>query len=99
MGSTHENTIDRTWLDAQSTKHAFGIVNCVAGNLKSFTALDSFLANVDAIDGACLGALIASDARGQVETVKSAIASRNRDCFLRVLELLGECAAILKICL
>jgi len=94
----HKDAIYRTWFDAKSTKHALRIVDCIACDFKALASFDFFFANVNAVDWACFGALITSDASRQVEAVKAAVTCCDRYGFFRILELLRECAAIGKIC-
>jgi hypothetical protein len=56
--------------------------------------LYSLLANVDAVDRARLGALIASNARRQIVTVKAAISRRNRDRQFGILEMMRKRLAL-----
>src|SRR3954447_22877095 len=38
---SHEDTVNRTWLDAQRTKHALRVVDRVPGDLKTLAPLDT----------------------------------------------------------
>jgi hypothetical protein len=90
----HEDAVNRARLDAKRTKHALRVVDRVPGDLKPFAALDPLFADVNAIDGASLGALIAGDARRQIKPVKATVPGRNRHGELRILKVLGECFSL-----
>jgi len=92
--STHEDAIDRARLDTQRAEHALAVVNRVAGDFESLTAFDFFFANIDAIDGASLGTLVAGDTGGQIEAMKAPIAGRDGDRQLGILKMLGKRLAI-----
>src|SRR5579872_2603437 len=72
---THEDAIDRARFDAQSAEHALGVIDCEAVKPKSLPDRRFFLVDVNAIDRAGDGALVAADAGGQVVAVKTPIAS------------------------
>jgi hypothetical protein len=72
VGSAHENAIDRTGLHAERAEHALAVVDRKAGDLETLAVLDPLLADVDAIDRAGLGTLIARDAGRQIVPVKPA---------------------------
>src|SRR5262249_31551559 len=55
------------------------------------------LLDVDAIDGAGPGTLIATNASGQVETMEAAVARLHRHGQLGILELLGEGPALVSL--
>ena len=59
MGSTHKNTVDRARFDTKSTKHAFRVVNGEAGDLEALGTFNPRFANVNTIDRARFGALVA----------------------------------------
>ena len=59
----HEDTVDWTWLDTQSTEHALRVVDRVASYLKALAVFDTLLANVDTIDRTGLCALITGNTR------------------------------------
>ena len=62
MASPHKDAVDRARLDAERAKHALAVVDRVTGDLEPFAPLGALLADIDAIDGACLGALVTGDA-------------------------------------
>jgi len=72
---SHEDAVNRARLDAKRTKHALRVVDRVPSNLESFSAFDPLFANVDTVDRAGFGALIARDARREIKSVKAAITS------------------------
>jgi hypothetical protein len=84
----HENAIDRARLDAQRTKHALRVINGVTSDLKTLASFNAFLANVNAVDRTCLSALIARDARCEIEAMKPAIASGHWDRQLGIFKVL-----------
>jgi hypothetical protein len=90
----HEDTVNRARLDAKRTKHALRVVDRVPGDLKPFATLDPLFADVNAIDGASLGALIAGDARRQIKPVKATVPGRNRHGQFGVFKVLGECFSL-----
>ena len=90
MGSTHKNTVDRAWFDTKSTKHAFRVVNGEAGDLEALGTFNPRFANVNTIDRARFGALVAGNARGQIKAVKSTVAGRHGDGQLWIFEMLGK---------
>ena len=94
VSGTHKNTIDWAGLHTQRTKHALGIINRKAGDLKSLATLDPLLADVDAVHRTSLGALVARNAGGEVVAMKAPIAGRHRNRLLRIFENLGEGSAI-----
>ena len=94
MGSAHEDAIDWARLDTQSTKHALRVIDGVSGDLKSFAPFDAFFADVDAIDRAGFGTLVASDTRGQIESMKATVTGGNRNGLFRILKLLRERSSI-----
>src|SRR5207249_9049176 len=72
---SHVDAIDRARIDAQGAKHALGVVDLEAGDFEALQRRLGFLfLNVNAIDGAGAGALIAADARGKVEAMEAAVA-------------------------
>ena len=87
---SHKDTVNRAWLDAEGTKHALAVVDRVAGDLKAFATFDFFFADVDTIDRARLGALIARDAGRQIKPMKTTIAGRDRHREFWVLEMFGK---------
>jgi len=87
---THEDAVDRAGLDTQGTEHALAVVDRVAGDFESLAAFDFFFADINAIDRASLRTLVARDAGGQVEAMKSPIAGRNGHRQLGILEVLGK---------
>jgi len=87
---THEDAIDRTRLDTQRAKHALAVVDRVAGNLESLAAFDFFLADIDAIDRASLGTLVARDTGGEIEAMKTPIAGRHGHRQLGIFKVLGK---------
>lgn len=86
----HENTIDRTRFDTQSAKHAFAVVDGVAGDLESFAPLDALFPNVDTVDGTSLGTLVTGDTSRQVKPMKPTIPRGNRHRKFGVLEVFGK---------
>src|SRR5262249_34864221 len=87
VGRTHEDAVDRAGVDAQGAEHALGVVDLEAVDLEGGLAahLDLFLLDVDAVDGAGPGALVAADAGGQIEAVEAAVARLDGDRQLGVL--------------
>jgi hypothetical protein len=80
--SAHEDAIHRAWVNAQGTEHAFGVVDGKTVNSKTLADRALYFFDVDAIDGASLSALFASDARRQIESVKPTITRLHFDgCF------------------
>lgn len=79
VGSTHENAIHGAGFDTQSTKHAFAVVDGKPGDLESFATFHTFFANVNAIDRAKLCALVASDARGEIEPMEPSVPRGDRN--------------------
>src|SRR5262245_57782068 len=63
----HKNAIYRARFDAQRAEHALGVVNRVPSDLEPFAAFDTLFADVNTIDWAGLGTLIAGDASRQIE--------------------------------
>src|SRR5690606_20418631 len=92
--SSHEDTIDRARLDAQRAEHALGVVDREVGDLKTFPLLDTLLTNIDTVDRAGLGTLVARDTGGQVEAMKPSIPCRYLRGPFRILKLLRKCLAI-----
>jgi hypothetical protein len=86
----HENAVNRARFDAQRAKHALRVIDCVSSDFKTFAAFDSLLADVDAIDWASLGTLIAGDARRKIETMKTAISGGNWNGKLGIFKVLGK---------
>jgi len=91
---THEDAIDRTRLDTQRAKHALAVVDRIAGNLESLATFDFFFADIDAIDRASLGTLVARDASGEIEAMEAPIASRDGHRQLGVLKVLSKCLSL-----
>src|SRR5207248_11031261 len=83
--------------DAQRTEHALGIVNLEPVDTKTFADRILDLLDVDAIHGASAGALVAADAGRQVEAMKTPIARPNRHRQLRILKLMSECLALVRL--
>ncbi len=90
VGRAHEDAIDRAWLDAQSTEHTLRVIDRIAGDLEALAPFNFFLADVNTIDGARFGALVARDAGREIEAVKTSIPGRDRDRQFRVLKMLGK---------
>ena len=90
VGGSHENAIYRTRFDTQGTKHALRVVNGESCDLETLRTLDAFFANVNAVDRACLGTLVASNTGRQIVAVKAAVSGGYRNRLLRIFELLGE---------
>jgi hypothetical protein len=87
---SHEDAVNRTWLDAQRTKHALRVVNRVSGDLETLAAFDPLFANINAVDRARFSALIARDARRQIKPVKTAIPGSDRYGQLWIFKVLGK---------
>src|SRR5262249_7576139 len=82
------------WIDAQGAEHALGVIDLEAIDPEALADRILDLLNVNAIDGAGAGALVAADARRQIEAVKPAVARLHGHGQLGVLELLGEGPAL-----
>src|SRR5204863_7138943 len=91
VSRAHEDTVDRTGVHAQSAEHALCVVDLEPGDAEAFADRVFHLVDVDAVDRACLGALVAADASGQVEAMETPIARLHRHRSLRILKLLREC--------
>lgn len=94
MGCPHENAIDRARFYAKSTKHTFGIVDRVTGDLETLAPFDTLLADVNTVDRARFCTLIASDAGCQVKTVKTSVTRSDGNWFFGVFELFGESSPV-----
>lgn len=90
----HEDAIDRAGLDAQCTKHALRVIDRVARNLEALAAFNTLFANVDAIYWARFGALVARDARREIEAMEPAITTRNWYGQLGILKVFRERLAL-----
>ena len=90
MRRAHEDTIDRTGLDAQSAKQAFSIVNDEFGYLEAFLFRRLLLADFDAIGRTGPGTGFASDTGCQIKTMVAAIARGHSDGKFRKFVLLRE---------
>lgn len=90
MVGSHENTIDRTGVDTQSTEHAFGVVDDKAVDSKALANGALLFFDVDAVHRASLGAFVATDARGQVESMEAPIPGFDSDCRFRIRVGIGE---------
>ena len=77
-------------IDAQGAEHALGVVDLEAVDAEALADGVLDLLDVDAIDRAGAGALVAADAGGQVEAVEAAVARLDRHGQFGVLEALGE---------
>jgi hypothetical protein len=86
----HEDAVHRARVHAQRAEHALGVVDLEAVDPEALADRVLDLLDVDAVDRAGAGALVAADAGGQVEPVKPAVARLDRDGQLGVLEMLGE---------
>ena len=92
MGGPHEDAIYRAGLYAERTEHAFRIVDCEASYLEALAIFDPFFTDVNAVDGASFGALVAGDTGGEVEAVEATITGHDRDRLFRVFKLFGKCS-------
>ena len=91
---SHENTVNRAWLNAKCTEHAFRIVDRKARHLKAFTP-GRFLHNdVNAVNGTFLRTLITGNTRREIKTMKSSISCRNRCREFRIFEVFCECFSV-----
>lgn len=96
---SHEDAIHRAWLDTQSAEHALRVIDRVVRNAETFAAGHLLLADVDAIDGTGLGALVAGDTSREIEAVKPAVAGRDRNGQFGILEVLREGLPLRIVCL
>src|SRR5205807_8818499 len=86
----HVDAIDRAGIDAQRAEHALAVVDLEAVDPEALADGVLDLVDVNAIDRAGAGALVAADARRQVEAVEAAVARLDRHRQLGVLVALGE---------
>src|SRR5205823_526118 len=74
VGRAHEDAIDRAGIDAQGAEHALGVVDLEAVDAEALAYGVLDLVDVNAIDRAGAGTLVAADAGRQVEAMEAAIA-------------------------
>jgi hypothetical protein len=79
MRGAHKDTVHRARFDAQSAKHALGIINGETGDLETLTVRDPFLPDINAIHRTGFSTLITCNARRQIVPVKTPIARRHGD--------------------
>lgn len=92
---SHKDTVDWARFDTQRTKHALGVIDGEAADAETLAAADPFLADVDAVNGARLRALVASDAGGEVEAMETTVSGRHRCGQFWILKVFSECSAFL----
>ena len=90
----HEDAIHGARFDAECREHALAVIDREAGDAEPLSSFDTLLADVDAIDRARLGALVAGDAGRQIVAMKAAVAGGHRHWFLGILKLLSERATL-----
>jgi hypothetical protein len=90
MRRAHENAIDRARIDAQGTEHALGVIDLEPVDAEALADRILDLVDVDAIDRASAGALVATDTRRQIEFMKAPIARLDRDRQFGIFEVLRE---------
>src|SRR5262249_28478950 len=91
---THVDAIDRTRIDTQGTKHALGIVDFETVDPKTLALRVLDLLDIDAAPRTGTGTPVATNASGQIETMKAAVAGLDRHRPLGVFELLRERLAL-----
>lgn len=97
MIGPHEDTVNRTRIDAQRTEHALGVVNRKAIDSEAFSDRAFFFVDINAVyrTGNCT--LLTANACGQVKSMETAIARLHLQRHFRILVDLGKSAAVVRL--
>src|SRR5262249_1657581 len=90
VGRAHEDAVHRAGIDAQGAEHALGVVDLEAVDPEAFADGVLDLVDVDAIDRAGAGALVAAAAGRQVEAGEAGVGRVDWDGEFGILVALGE---------
>src|SRR5262249_15331796 len=90
MRRAHEDAIDRARVDAQGAEHALRVIDLEAVDAETLSDRVLDLVDVNAIDRAGAGTLVAADAGGQIEAMEPPIPRLHRHRQLGILEMLRE---------
>lgn len=94
---THEDTIHRTRLHTQCTKHALRVVNRKPVDSKALANRALLFVDVNAVNRTCRRALLAADTCRQIEAMEAAIPRLHLERHLRVFVDFSECATTVRL--